>query len=99
MSDLQHTETNNNTGQSSWITRIVKSFTIGSLSPMLIIAAFMAGAAALILTPREEYPQIIVPVMDLMVEFPGASAEEVEKLVTTPLESLLKQIEGVEFLK
>jgi multidrug efflux pump subunit AcrB len=51
-----------------------------------------------ILTPREEDPQIIVPVMDVMIEFPGASAEEVEKLVTTPLESLLKQIEGVEYV-
>ncbi len=98
MSDLQHTEKNKNISQSSWLTRIVKSFTIGSLSPMLIIAAFFAGAAALMLTPREEDPQIIVPVMDVMVEFPGASAEEVEKLVTTPLESLLKQIEGVEYV-
>ncbi|BCG63495.1 MAG: hypothetical protein methR_P1214 [Methyloprofundus sp.] len=98
MSDLQHTDIKNISSQSSWITRIVKLFTIGSLSPMLIIAAFMAGAAALILTPREEDPQIIVPVMDVMVEMPGASAEEVEKLVTTPLESLLKQIEGVEYV-
>jgi len=84
--------------QQGVLARIVRSFTIGSLSPMLIIAAFMAGAAALILTPREEDPQIIVPVMDVMVEVPGASAEEVEKLVTTPLESLLKQIEGVEYV-
>ncbi len=82
----------------SILARIVQAFTIGSLSPMLIIAAFMAGAAALILTPREEDPQIIVPVMDVMVEVPGASAKEVEKLVTTPLESLLKQIEGVEYV-
>ncbi len=99
MSEHQHikSSTNNNT-KTSIITRIVKLFTIGSLSPMLIIAAIMAGAAALILTPREEDPQIIVPVMDVMIEFPGASAEEVEKLVTTPLESLLKQIEGVEYV-
>ncbi|MCF7970942.1 MAG: efflux RND transporter permease subunit [Methylococcaceae bacterium] len=99
MSDHQHLERHtNNSTQTSLITRIVKLFTIGSLSPMLIIAALMAGAAALMLTPREEDPQIIVPVMDVMVEFPGASAEEVEKLVTTPLESLLKQIEGVEYV-
>jgi len=68
----------NITTHTSTLTRIVKLFTIGSLSPMLIIAAFMAGAAALILTPREEDPQIIVPVMDVMIEVPGASAKEVE---------------------
>lgn len=54
--------------------------------------------AALLLTPREEDPQIIVPVMDVLVEYPGAAAEEVEKLVTTPLETLLKQIDGVEYV-
>ncbi len=99
MSDHQHLEPQNpNTTQQSWLTGIVRLFTISSLSPMLIIAALMAGAAALTLTPREEDPQIIVPVMDVMVEFPGASAEEVEKLITTPLEALLKQIEGVEYV-
>jgi len=75
---------------------IVKIFTISHLSPMLLIAALIAGIAALQLTPREEDPQIVVPVMDVMIDFPGATAEEVEKLAATPLEALLKQIEGVE---
>ena len=80
------------------IAKIVKIFTVSKLSPLLIIAALLAGVAALLLTPREEDPQIIVPVMDVMVDYPGASAEEVEKLVTTPLEMLLKQIVGVEYV-
>lgn len=75
---------------------IVRIFTLSYLSPMLLIAALLAGSIALQLTPREEDPQIVVPVMDVMIDYPGASAEEVEKLAATPLESLLKQIEGVE---
>ncbi|MEC4748083.1 efflux RND transporter permease subunit [Methylomicrobium sp. Wu6] len=75
---------------------IVRIFTVSQLSPMLLIAALIAGVTALQLTPREEDPQIVVPVMDVMVDYPGASAEEVEKLAATPLETLLKQIEGVE---
>ncbi len=80
------------------IVNIVRIFTISQLSPLLLIGALLAGMAALLLTPREEDPQIIVPVMDVLVEFPGASAEEVEKLVTTPLEALLMQIDGVEYV-
>ena len=48
------------------------------------------------LTPREEEPQIVVPLADVMVSAPGATAAEVERLVTTPLERLLWQIDGVE---
>ncbi|MGR8935272.1 MAG: efflux RND transporter permease subunit [Gammaproteobacteria bacterium] len=77
---------------------IVKVFTVSQLSPMLLIAALFAGIAALLLTPREEDPQIVVPVMDVLIEYPGATAEEVEKLATTPLETLLKQIDGVEYV-
>jgi multidrug efflux pump subunit AcrB len=75
---------------------IVRVFTVSHLSPMLLIASLIAGVVALQLTPREEDPQIIVPVMDVMIDYPGASAEEVEKLATTPLEAMLKQIQGVE---
>ncbi len=78
--------------------KIVKLFTISQLSPLFLIGALLAGMAALLLTPREEDPQIIVPVMDVLVEYPGAAAEEVEKLVTTPLETLLKQIDSVEYV-
>ncbi|MDD5413167.1 MAG: efflux RND transporter permease subunit, partial [Methylobacter sp.] len=79
-------------------TKIVEIFTTSQLSILFLIISLLAGAAALILTPREEDPQIVVPVMDVLVEYPGASSEEVEKLVSTPLEVLLKQLEGVEYV-
>ena len=77
---------------------IVRLFTTSHLSLLFLLISLLAGAAALILTPREEDPQIIVPVMDVFVHYPGATSEEVEKRVTTPLEVLLKQIQGVEYV-
>ena len=82
----------------SFTVSIVRLFTTSQLSLLFLIISLLAGAAALILTPREEDPQIIVPVMDVFVQYPGASSEEVEKLVTTPLEVLLRQIDGVEYV-
>ncbi|MEK7778930.1 MAG: efflux RND transporter permease subunit [Pseudomonadota bacterium] len=82
----------------SLTTKIVKVFTTSQLSILFLIISLLAGAIALILTPREEDPQIVVPVMDVLIEYPGASSEEVEKLVVTPLEVLLKQIQGVEYV-
>lgn len=79
-------------------TRIVKVFTTSQLSILFLIISMLAGTFALILTPREEDPQIVVPVMDVLLEYPGASSEEVEKLAATPLEVLLKQIDGVEYV-
>ena len=78
--------------------RIVKLFITSKLSLLLLIASFLAGFAALALTPREEEPQIIVPVADILISAPGASAEEVEKLVSTPLESMLREVDGVEYV-
>ncbi len=88
----------NDTSKDSWTVSIVRLFTTSQLSLLFLIISILAGAAALVLTPREEDPQIIVPVMDIFVEYPGAGSEEVEKLVTTPLEVLLKQIDGVEYV-
>ncbi|MGZ8216958.1 efflux RND transporter permease subunit [Methylomagnum sp.] len=78
--------------------QIVHLFITSKLSLLLLIASFLAGAAALMLTPREEEPQIVVPVADVMISVPGASAEEVEKLVSTSLESLLREVDGVEYV-
>jgi len=79
-------------------TRIVDRFLEGNLSVILIILSLLAGAAALILTPREEEPQIEVPLADVYVHMPGAGAEEVERLVSTPLEKILWQVDGVEYV-
>ena len=78
--------------------RVVKIFLESNLSIILILLAAVVGLAALGLTPREEDPQIIVPLADVYVHFPGHSAAEVEQLVTTPLEKILYQIDGVEYV-
>src|SRR5271157_738822 len=78
--------------------RIVKIFLESNLSIILILLASIVGLAALGLTPREEDPQIVVPLADVYVNFPGHSAAEVEQLVTTPLEKMLYQIDGVEYV-
>ena len=78
------------------IMRIVRLFLSGPLSGIFIAAGIISGITALILTPREEDPQIIVPMADVEVAFPGYSPEETEQLVTRPLERLLWQMDGVE---
>ncbi|MDK2973490.1 MAG: hypothetical protein PWP23_3245 [Candidatus Sumerlaeota bacterium] len=68
-----------------------------SLGPLLLaVLALLFGVVALVLTPREEEPQIVVPLADVFVAAPGLSAAQVERQIATPLESLLTQIDGVE---
>ena len=72
---------------------------IGSkLTPLLISGSLLLGAFAVWKLPREEEPQIIVPMVDVFVQMPGASAREVEERVTKPMEKLLWEIPGVEYL-
>ena len=80
------------------MSKIVEVFLRGNLSILLILISLIAGAVALLVTPREEEPQIVVPLADVLVHMPGASAEEVEKQVATRLERLLHQIDGVEYV-
>ncbi len=86
------------TPKRGFTSRIVKIFTTSHLSILFLLLSLLAGATALMMTAREEDPQIIVPVMDVLVDYPGASSEEVEKRVVTPLEVLLKQLPGVEYV-
>lgn len=81
-----------------WLSGIVRVFLDSKLSLILILFSFIVGAGALLVTPREEDPQIIVPLADVYVNFPGHQAQEVEQLVATPLEKLLYQIDGVEYV-
>jgi len=78
--------------------KTVKAFLSPRLSIIFLFAAFVLGISAVILTPKEEEPQIIVPLADIVVSAPGASAKEIEKLVAAPLERLLWQTEGVEYV-
>src|SRR5690606_32505331 len=78
--------------------RIVAVFLTGNLTPLLVLLSLVAGVWALRSTPREEEPQIVVPLADVMIDVPGASAAEVESIVASRLERLLYQIEGVEYV-
>jgi multidrug efflux pump subunit AcrB len=75
---------------------LTKSFIGSALTPLFILAAIAAGAVALISLPREEEPQISVPLVDIHVQAPGLRAEDGVKLVTEPLEVIVKGINGVE---
>jgi multidrug efflux pump subunit AcrB len=80
------------------LSRFVGLFLRSNLSVLLIVFSLLLGVAVLLLTPREEDPQIIVPLADIYVSYPGHSAQEVEQLVATPLERILYQIDGVEYV-
>jgi multidrug efflux pump subunit AcrB len=78
--------------------RLARAFINSKLTPLIIAAAVMLGLGAVLLLPREEEPQIIVPMIDVFVEMPGASAREVEERVTKPMEKLLWEVPGVEYI-
>ena len=88
-------ETESSAASHKLINRIVEAFLQGNMAVVLIFISLIAGIAALMMTPREEDPQIVVPMADVLISMPGASAREVERQVSTPLEKLLYQIPGV----
>jgi multidrug efflux pump subunit AcrB len=85
-------------GHTDVLSGIVRAFLNSNLSLILIVFSVIVGVAVLLVTPREEDPQIVVPLADLYVQFPGHTAAEVEQLVSTPLERMLYQIDGVEYV-
>ncbi|MFN3476649.1 MAG: efflux RND transporter permease subunit, partial [Candidatus Methylomirabilales bacterium] len=78
--------------------RVASAFIVSKLTPLIILTTLLLGAFAILATPREEEPQIVVPIMDIFVEMPGASAKEVEERVTIPMEKKLWEIPGVEYV-
>ncbi|MEZ5329765.1 MAG: efflux RND transporter permease subunit [Verrucomicrobiales bacterium] len=78
--------------------RLATAFIDSKLTPLVIVASILLGAFALLKLPREEEPQIKVPMIDVIVSMPGASAKEVEERVTNPMEKLLWEISGVEYV-
>src|SRR5512141_1753538 len=78
--------------------RIAAAFIQSKLTPLIVAAALLFGIFAVVVTPREEEPQIVVPMIDVMVSYPGASAKEVEERVTKPMEKFLWEIKGVEYV-
>ncbi|NOY52729.1 MAG: efflux RND transporter permease subunit [Deltaproteobacteria bacterium] len=78
--------------------RLAAAFIESKLTPLIILAALLLGGMAVMMTPREEEPQIIVPMMDVLVRFPGAGPSEVESRITSPMERKLWEIPGVKYL-
>jgi multidrug efflux pump subunit AcrB len=78
--------------------RVARAWMDSKLTPLFIVASLLMGAFSVWRLPREEEPQIIVPMIDVFVGFPGASSQEVEERVTKPMEKLLWEIPGVEYI-
>ena len=75
---------------------LTRAFINSPLTPLLLLAAIVAGALALASLPREEEPQISVPMVDIIVQANGYKADQAVELVTRPLEDIIKGIDGVE---
>jgi multidrug efflux pump subunit AcrB len=78
--------------------RLASFFIDSKLTPIIVAASLLLGLFAVLMLPREEEPQIKVPMIDVMVAMPGATAGEVESRVTRPMEKFLWEIAGVEYL-
>lgn len=78
--------------------QIAKAFIQSKLTPLIVAASLLLGLFAVVATPREEEPQIVVPMVDVFVSFPGASVREVEERVTYPMEKFLWETKGVEYV-
>jgi len=77
---------------------IARTFLQSQITPLLALAGFLLGLFAVAITPREEEPQIDVTFANIFIPFPGATASEVEHLVTTPAEQVMSEIEGVKHI-
>ncbi len=75
---------------------MAKAFITSPLSLLLLLAFFAVGVLGMWVTPRQEDPQISVPMVDIFVRYPGASAQEVENLISRPLESIMSEMTGVD---
>jgi multidrug efflux pump subunit AcrB len=78
--------------------RIARFFLTSQLTPLIALIAALLGLFAIMVTPREEEPQINVTMANVFIPFPGASARDVESLVATPAEQVLSQIAGIEHI-
>jgi len=78
--------------------RIAATFINSKLTPLIVITSVLLGLGAIVMLPREEEPQIKVPMIDVLVSMPGSGAKEVEERVTRPMEKFLWEIPGVEYI-
>ena len=78
--------------------RIAAYFQTAQITPLLALVALLLGVFAVLVTPREEEPQINVTMANVLIPFPGASARDVEQMVAGPAEQVLAQLSGVEMI-
>src|SRR5512136_850107 len=78
--------------------KLAHAFIDSKLTPLIVVASILLGLGAVVMLPREEEPQIVVPMIDIFVQMPGASSKEIEQRVTKPMERLLWEIPGVEYI-
>ena len=76
--------------------RIAAYFQRAQITPLLALVAFLLGLFAVLVTPREEEPQVNVTMANVLIPFPGAAVADVEQMVASPAEQVLAQIEGIE---
>ncbi|EOA3785454.1 efflux RND transporter permease subunit, partial [Vibrio vulnificus] len=76
--------------------RIAAAFQHSAMTPLLALVGLLMGLFAVIVTPKEEEPQIDVTFADVYIPFPGASPQEVASLVTTPAEQVISEIQGID---
>ena len=95
---MAHDMNTSHTAQHTWLDKLVAYSLKGGLPILFFILSFTLGAIALIYTPREEEPQIVVPMADVIISAPGLSSKQVENQITLPLEKILSQITGVEHI-
>ena len=75
---------------------VARAFQANAITPLLALVALLLGLFAVLVTPREEEPQINVTMANVIIPFPGASSADVEKMVAAPAEHVLSQIQGIE---
>jgi len=78
--------------------KIARIFIQSKLTPLIVVASILLGVYAIIVTPREEEPQILVPMIDVFVSYPGASSQEIDERVSKPMSKLLWEISGIEYI-
>ncbi len=76
--------------------RLAKAFKLNAMTPLLALVALLLGAFAVLVTPREEEPQINVTMANVLIPFPGASSVDVQNMVARPAEQVLSQIADIE---
>ncbi len=77
---------------------IARTFIDSPLSPLLLLASLFVGILGLLLTPRQEDPEILVPMIDIFISYPGASSEQVASLAINPLERMMSEIPGIKYV-